>query len=147
MFCNNCGKEVNENSVFCTWCGNRLKSIEVGQENVRPSLKEEIKAAWKSGPEKAEKERMEKKRVKDLEQLKVMKKELQNNLKPKDGKYHVVLIKSKSKSLSDNNIQVLELENILEIIQNEGYEIVDIKIMGVQYCGGTIGSEAIVVYK
>jgi uncharacterized Zn finger protein (UPF0148 family) len=147
MFCNNCGKEVNENSVFCTWCGNRLKSIEVGQENVKPSLKEEIKAAWKSGPEKAEKERMEKKRVKDLEQLKVMKKELQNNLKPKDGKYHVVLIKSKSKSLSDNNIQVLELENILEIIQNEGYEIVDIKIMGVQYCGGTIGSEAIVVYK
>ena len=119
----------------------------MGQENVKPSLKEEIKAAWKSGPEKAEKERMEKKRVKDLEQLKVMKKELQNNLKPKDGKYHVVLIKSKSKSLSDNNIQVLELENILEIIQNEGYEIVDIKIMGVQYCGGTIGSEAIVVYK
>ncbi|MCI9087807.1 MAG: zinc-ribbon domain-containing protein, partial [Clostridia bacterium] len=54
MFCNNCGKEVNEDSVFCNYCGNCLKSIEAKQESTKPSLKEEIKAAWKSGPEKAE---------------------------------------------------------------------------------------------
>ena len=147
MFCNNCGKEVNENSVFCTWCGNRLKSIEVGQENIKPSLKEEIKAAWKNGTEKAEQERMEKRRTKDLEQLKVMKRELQNNLKPKDGKYHVILIESEAKSSFDNHIQVFKLENTLEIIQNQGYEIIDIKIIGIQYAGGTTGSEAIVIYK
>ncbi len=147
MFCNNCGKEVNEDSVFCNYCGNCLKSIEVGQENIKPSLKEEIKAAWKSGPEKAEKERMDKERIRNLEQLETTKKQVQDNIRKKDGKYHVVLIKSKSKFLSDNQVHVFELENILEEMQNKGYEIVDIKIIGVQYCGGTIGSETIIIYK
>ncbi len=58
-----------------------------------------------------------------------------------------MLIKSKSKFLSDNQVHVFELENILEEMQNKGYEIVDIKIIGVQYCGGTIGSETIIIYK
>lgn len=154
MFCNNCGKEVNEDSVFCNYCGNCLKSIEVGQENVKTSLKEEIKAAWKSGPEKAEKERMEKERIRNLEQIKIMKKQVQNDLKPKDGKHHIILIKSEynywtaiSSNVCDNQY-IYGIEDILEMMQNDGYEIVDIKIVGIQTGQGyTSRVEVIVVYR
>lgn len=149
MFCNNCGKEVNEDSVFCNYCGNRLKSIEVGQENVKPSLKEEIKAAWKSGPEKAEKERMEK----EQENLEEIKKAVQKNLKPKDGKCHVVLVKSKARYLTGykicDNQYAIELEDILEMIQNKGYEIIDIKMIGIEEGSvyGTTRVETIIIYR
>ena len=90
--------------------------------------------------------RIEREQRKKLGTVRDNEKSAQSNLKPKDGKYHVVLIKSRSKSAYDN-IQVLELEYMLEEIQRQGYEIVDIKIMGVQRAGGTIGSEVLVVYK
>jgi len=143
MFCNNCGKEVNEDSVFCNYCGNCLKSVETKQENAKPSLKEEIKVAWTSAPEKLRKKKREREQKESIERLE----EMQGDLKPKDGRYHVVLIKSQSKSLSDNNVYVLKLENILEAMQNNGYEIVDIKIIGIQWGGATIGSEMVVIYK
>lgn len=154
MFCNNCGKEINEDSIFCNYCGNKLRSEEIRQENNKPSLKEEIKEAWRSGPEKAEKERMEKAKMKGLEQLEEMKRKVQNDLKPKDGKCHIILIKSQYAYFDPARVNacdeqyIFRLEYILEMIQNKGYEIIDIKIVGIQTTQGwTERIEAIVVYK
>lgn len=154
MFCNKCGKEINGDSIFCNYCGNKLKTEETRQENAKTNLKEEIKEAWKSGPERAEQERREKEQREYLKQLKETKEEVQKNLKPKDGKYHIVLIKSEYSywtSISYNvcdNQYILGIENILEMMQDDGYEIVDIKIVGIQTGQGyTSRIEVIVVYK
>ncbi len=128
MFCNNCGKEVNEDSVFCNYCGNRLKAIEGQQES--------------------------NKLRKNLDQLEAMKIKVQNDLKPKDGKCHIILIKSKYGYFDPARVNACDeqyifgLEDILEMIQNKGYEIIDIKIVGIQATQGwTERIEAIVVYK
>ena len=127
MFCNKCGKEINEDSIFCNYCGNKLKTEEIRQENAKPNLKEEIKEAWKSGPERAEKERTEKVQIKGLEQLEAMKRKVQNDLKPKDGKHHIILVKSKYGYFDPARVNACDeqyifgLEDILEMIQNKGY--------------------------
>ncbi|MCI9087552.1 MAG: hypothetical protein HFJ32_03225, partial [Clostridia bacterium] len=129
-------------------------SIEAKQESTKPSLKEEIKAAWKSGPEKAEKERMEKEKVKNFEQLEAMKRKVQNDLKQKDGKHHILLIKSKYGYFNSARVNacdeqyIYSIEDILEMIQDKGYEIVDIKIIGIQTTQGwTERIEVVIVYK
>ena len=153
MFCNKCGKEINEDSIFCNYCGNKLKTKETRQENAKPNLKEEIKEAWRSGPERAEKERIEKEQREYLKQLKETKEEVQKNLKPKDGKYHVVLIKSKARYLTGykicDNQYAIELEDILEMIQGKGYEIIDVKMIGIEEGSayGTTRVETLVMYK
>ena len=143
MYCNKCGNELEESSRFCKYCGNKLKDDTVEPVKTQMSLKE----AWKKSTEKVEREQQEKEKGKSLERIEKMKQEVQRDLKPKDGKHNVTLIKSKSKSLGDNKINIWELEGKLEMIQNQGYEIVDIRVIGVQYGGGTVGEEMIVVYK
>lgn len=153
MFCNKCGKEINEDSIFCNYCGNRLRSEEVKGEKVKLSLKEEIKEAWRSGPERVEKEKSEKEQKEYLKQLKETKEEVQKNLKLKDGKYHVVLIKSKARYLTGykicDNQYAIELEDILEMIQSKGYEIIDVKMIGIEEGSvyGTTRVETLVMYK
>lgn len=129
MFCNKCGKEINEDSVFCNYCGSKLKIKETTQENAKPNIK-------------------------GLEQLEAIKRKVQNDLKPKDGKHHIILVKSKYGYFDPARVNACDeqyifgLEDILEMIQNKGYEIVDIKIVGIQTTQGwTERIEAIVVYK
>lgn len=42
MFCHNCGKEIAENSTFCTWCGSKQEavasSVPVPSETPRSNL-------------------------------------------------------------------------------------------------------------
>jgi len=129
MFCNKCGKEINGDSIFCNYCGNKLKTEEIRQENAKTNLK-------------------------GLEQLEAIKRKVQSDLKPKDGKHHIILVKSKYGYFDPARVNACDeqyifgLEDILEMIQNKGYEIVDIKIVGIQTTQGwTERIEAIVVYK
>ncbi len=34
MFCNKCGKKINDDSAFCTWCGAQLDSLEPSEAPV-----------------------------------------------------------------------------------------------------------------
>ncbi len=150
MYCNFCGKEIEENSRFCNYCGNRLEKELREQENTKQDTKESLRLRWQKAGEQVERENKEK----ELMKLEEMQKEIEKNLKPKDGKHHIVLIKSQygyfeqGRYQACDNQYVLRLENILEMIQNKGYEIVDIKIIGIQESwGATERIEAIVVYK
>lgn len=37
MICKNCGKEINENSKFCNFCGEKLENKEIKFDNLETS--------------------------------------------------------------------------------------------------------------
>jgi len=113
--------------------------------------KQSLKSMWQEAGEQVERENEEKELEKNLMQLEEIKKEVEKDLKPKDGKHHIVLIKSQYRYLGQQECDkqyVRILENMLEMIQNKGYEIVDVKIIDIQVSWwATERIEAIVVYK
>ena len=36
MYCGQCGKEINDNSVFCPYCGNKMEVTNIVQEKRSP---------------------------------------------------------------------------------------------------------------
>lgn len=68
------------------------------------------------------------------------------NLEPKNGNEHIILIHT---AISNGNkpetIYTKKINNVIESIQNKGYEIVDVKLE----IGGTQGLsyETLVIYK
>lgn len=68
------------------------------------------------------------------------------NLQPRNGKKHVILIHTGvTNGNKPETIYTEKINKIIEIIQNKGYEIVDIKLE----IGGTQGLsyETLIVYK
>lgn len=76
------------------------------------------------------------------------------NLKEKDGLVHVVMVNSFSKWLNQNfgceNKYTSQIDEILTSMQNDGYEIVDIKFNSIQNQGITgqmEGFHTLILYK
>ena len=65
-------------------------------------------------------------------------------LKPRNGKKQVILLTSKTKpstyKLECDNKYTLEVGKFLEEMQNEGYEIVDVKIEMLETAGSTVAT-------
>ena len=75
-------------------------------------------------------------------------------LKEKDGKIHVVMINSFSKWINQNfeceDKYTTQIDTILSAMQNDGYEIVDVKINSIQNQGLTgqmEGFHTLITYK
>lgn len=75
-------------------------------------------------------------------------------LKPKDGKTHIVMINSFSKWLNQNfdceDKYTTQIDEIISRMQNDGYEILDIKfnsLMNQGIMGQMEGFHTLIVYK
>lgn len=57
--------------------------------------------------------------------------DIKQYLKQKDGKKHIIMINTMSKSTTTGweceNKYTIQIDNIMEMMQNDGYEIVDVK--------------------
>lgn len=81
-------------------------------------------------------------------------KEMKLHLKEKDGNQHVIMINSFSKFLNQNfgceDKYTNQIDTILTNMQNDGYEIIDIKvnsIMNQGLTGSMEGFHTVVIYK
>lgn len=84
----------------------------------------------------------------------IYEREIKPNLKEKDGLLHVAMINSFSKWLNQNfgceDKYTTQIDKILTAMQNDGYEIVDIKFNSVQDQGLTgqmEGFHTLITYK
>lgn len=75
-------------------------------------------------------------------------------LKPKDGKVHVIMFNSFSKLINQNfeceNKYTTQLDTIITGMQNDGYEIIDIKFSVLQNQGFAVdmeGFNTLIMYK
>lgn len=79
--------------------------------------------------------------------------EIRKYLKPKDNKKHVIMINSMSKAITTGweceNKCTIQIDTILENMQNEGYEIVDIKFDSTyqQSISNTFLIRTLIIYK
>ena len=57
---------------------------------------------------------------------------IEKYLKPKDGKKHIIMLNTMSKSTTNGleceDKYTIQIDNIIEKMQSSGYEIIDIKI-------------------
>ena len=57
---------------------------------------------------------------------------IEKYIKPKDGKKHIIMLNTMSKSITNGleceNKYTIQINNIIEKMQSNGYEIIDIKI-------------------
>ena len=62
--------------------------------------------------------------------------EIKKYLKPKDNKKHIIMVNTMSKSITNGweceNKYTLHIDTIIENMQNDGYEIIDIKFDSTQ---------------
>lgn len=80
--------------------------------------------------------------------------QMKQNLSPKDGKVHIIMVNSFSK-LGNQNFGVdekytTEIDSLLFSMQNDGYEIVDVKfnsISGQGLTGNRTGFNTVILYK
>ena len=84
----------------------------------------------------------------------VFEKEVKPSLQRKDGKVHVIMINSFSKWINQifgcDDKYTTQIDSILTAIQNEGYEIVDIKLNSIQnqgITGSMEGFHTLILYK
>lgn len=73
-------------------------------------------------------------------------------LKPKDNKIHIILINNLSKYINKNfqcvDNYTIQVDEILTNMQNDGYEIIDIKFNSFQNLPGqTDGFHTLITYK
>jgi len=84
----------------------------------------------------------------------VFEKEVKPSLQPKNGKVHVIMINSFSKWINQifgcDDKYTTQIDSILTAIQNEGYEIVDVKLNSIQnqgITGSMEGFHTLILYK
>ena len=62
--------------------------------------------------------------------------EIKKYLKPKDNKKHIIMVNTMSKSITNGweceNKYTLQIDTIIENMQDDGYEIIDIKFDSTQ---------------
>ena len=74
-------------------------------------------------------------------------------LKPKDGMKHIIMLNTMSKSITNGleceNKYTIQINNIMETMQEEGYEIVDVKIDNTTYqaMGNAFLIRTLIIYK
>lgn len=81
-------------------------------------------------------------------------KTMQKNLSPKDGKTHIIMLNSFSKIANQNfdcdSKYTTEIDSIISAMQDDGYEIIDIKISsmsGQGLAGNRTGFNTMIIYK
>ena len=79
--------------------------------------------------------------------------EIKKYLKPKDDKKHIIMVNTMSKSITNGweceNKYTLQIDTIIENMQNDGYEIIDIKFDSTQQqsIANTFLIKTIIIYK
>lgn len=74
-------------------------------------------------------------------------------LKAKDGMKHIIMLNTMSKSITNGleceNKYTIQINNIIETMQREGYEIVDVKIDNTihQSVGNAFLIRTLIIYK
>lgn len=128
MFCGNCGAEVKESASFCPECGAAAK-------NTLPNRKGFAKMRAQAAAD-------------------VYETEVLPYLAPSDGLIHAIMVTSFSKWLNQSfgveKKYTVQLDEILTRMQQDGCEIVDVKITILQNQGLTghmEGFHTIILYR
>lgn len=78
---------------------------------------------------------------------------IEKYLKPKNGKKHIIMLNTMSKSttsgLECENKYTIQIDNIIEKMQSNGYEIIDIKIDNTMFqsIGTAFLIRTLIIYK
>lgn len=136
MYCPKCKKPVADNAQFCTHCGSQIKLM---------GFNEPTKSAGASAGFFTSVQKSTANTVYD---------KMKPYIVPKDGKVHVLMINSFSKWLNQNfeceNKYTTQLDTIISSLQDDGYEIVDIKFNSVKnqgLMGEMEGFHTLIMYK
>lgn len=79
--------------------------------------------------------------------------DIKKYLKPKDGMKHIIMLNTMSKSITNGleceNKYTIQVNSIIEAMQNEGYEIIDVKIDNTSYqaMGNAFFIRSLIIYK
>ena len=142
MFCRYCGKEINDTAKFCNYCGKENGS------NLQAEKIISKKNTEKDGDKKMG--MFDKNYEKSIDNIED---DIKKYLSPKDGNTHIILINSMTKSMTNGweceNKYTLQIDGILKKIQDEGYEIVDIKFESMQQpmVGNAFLIRTLIIYK
>lgn len=126
MFCKYCGKEIEDNAKFCKFCGVKMVSNIIPEQSDVEKSEEDRKGiteVFKENYNKAVKEAEEKNKTEKTENIK-------KQLQTKDGKKHVLFLAEDSIGSIQKRGEAYnkEMNEAMNIIQEEGYEILDMKI-------------------
>lgn len=78
---------------------------------------------------------------------------IEKHLKPKDGKKHIIMLNTMSKSTTNGleceNKYTIQIDHIIEKMQSSGYEIIDIKIDNTMFqsMGAAFLIRTLIVYR
>ncbi|MBR2311108.1 MAG: zinc ribbon domain-containing protein [Oscillospiraceae bacterium] len=135
MYCPNCRKQTGDYDKFCQHCGTPIKL-----RGFNESPKKEPTTGFFTSTQKV---------ASDTVYVK-----MKPYIAPKDGKVHVLMINSFSKFLNQHfeceTKYTTQLDNIISALQDDGYEIIDIKFNSVKnqgLMGEMEGFHTLVMYR
>ena len=88
-----------------------------------------------------------------MKYIKNLYKNIEKYLKQKDGKKHIIMLNTMSKSTTNGleceNKYTIQINNIIEKMQSNGYEIIDIKIDNTMFqsMGSAFLIRTLIVYR
>lgn len=120
MYCPKCKKQISDGDRFCLYCGASIK-----MKTVTEPTKKEPSTGFFTSTQKATSD--------------IVYSKMKPYIVPKDGKVHVLMINSFSKFLNQNfeceTKYTTQIDNIVSSLQDDGYEIIDIKFNSVKNQG------------
>lgn len=141
MYCPKCKKPIGDNDRFCMACGTPIRFTGYSQPvRKEPAPTPPQTTGFFTGAQKVASDNVYSK--------------AKPYIAPKDGKVHVIMVNSFSKfanqSFECENKYTTQIDNILSCLQDDGYEIVDIKFNSVKnqgIFGEMEGFHTLIMYK